>query len=502
MHENYLKNSWLKKQSEALASGGELKISKQLESGKNTARNRIDFILDEGTFEETDQLTKSHFLEKNFYTDGVITGFGKIDGREVAIFSQDFTLKGGSLGIQHANKICKIMDLAAKTGCPIIGILDSGGARIDEGIHALAGYGNIFLRNSRYSGIIPQISVVLGPCAGGAVYSPALTDFILTTNKISQMFITGPQVIKETMHETVTKEELGGAKTHATKSGISHITSETEEECFYNLKTLLSYLPSNYLTPTPIQPSIPKSTIDVESIIPKNSRHAYNIKDIIEAIVDEDSFFEIQAEFANNIVTGFANIEGEVVGIVANQPMMRAGAIDINASCKAARFINTCNNFNITILSLVDVPGFLPGVNQEHNGIIRHGAKLIYAYSNATVPKITVILRKAFGGSYIVMGSRHLGADMVYAWPNAQIAVMGASGAVNILHKNASGEQAETLKEKYSDEFLTPFIAAKYGYIDSIIEPNKTRSHIVRAMQITKNKVEKLQNRKFGNIPL
>lgn len=402
------------------------------------------------------------------------------------------------------------MDMASKIGCPIIGIVDSGGARIDEGIHALAGYGDIFMRNVRYSGIIPQISLVLGPCAGGAVYSPALTDFILTTNSISQLFITGPQVIEEVLHQTISKEELGGASVHATKSGVVHFVSETEEECFYTLKHLLTYLPNNYKSYSMPYESPTSPAPSINDIIPAQDHKSYDVRLLIESIMDMHSFFEIHQAFAPNIVVGFARLNGEVVGIVANQTLHKAGTLDIDASCKAARFIKTCNNFNIPLLSLVDVPGFLPGIEQEHNGIIRHGAKLIYAYAQATVPKITLIVRKAFGGAYIVMGSKHLGADLVYALPSAQIAVMGASGAVSILHKkklqNLEPEEASLLQKKliaeYEEKYLSPTIAAESGYIDAIIDPEKIREHLIRALQITNQKVELVPHRKHGNIPL
>ena len=505
------------KQSTALAGGGELRLQHQKKSGKKTVRERLEYLLDFESFEEIDQLATSHFLEKKYYTDGVIVGFGKISGRKVAIYAQDFSIKGGSLGNRHAQKICKVMDTAAKIGCPIIGILDSGGARIDEGIHSLAGYGEIFIRNTRYSGIIPQISIVLGPCAGGAVYSPALTDFIFATENISQLFITGPQVIKEVLHQEISKDDLGGANVHASKSGLVHFVAESEEDCFENIKMLLSYLPDNYKS-FPQEISIDKQensqepkTSDWENLIPHNPNKSYDIKKVIEAIVDEDSFFEIQKLYAQNIVIGFARIDGSTVGIVANQSLCKAGTLDIEASCKAARFIKTCNNFNIPIISLVDVPGFLPGVEQEHNGIICHGAKLIYAYAQATVPKITIILRKAYGGAYIVMGSKHLGADFNFALPISQIAVMGEKGAVSILHrknlKKIENQQEKLLadsqlQQQYKDEFLNPFIAAEHGYIDGIIKPEEMRNKIIKALDISSQKVEHLPKKKHGNIPL
>jgi len=525
---------WNVKNQAALDGGGKSRQEKQREAGKKTARERLDLLLDTDSFEEIDRLAISQFLgtQDTEYTDGVVTGFGTINGRKVALYAQDFTMRGGSLGARHAEKICKIMDLAAKVGCPIIGLIDSGGARIDEGIHALSGYSKIFMRNSRYSGVIPQISVILGPCAGGAVYSPALTDFIFMTEHISQMFITGPQVIEQVLHEKVTKEELGGSGVHGTKSGVAHVISTSEEACFISVKQLLSYLPGNYCEATPVievkrsSPSIPqgeRQTLlgahaepveayerDLQALIPANSSQSYDIKNIINTLVDHASFFELQPTFAANIITGLARIEGSVIGIVANQPLVKAGTIDIDASCKAARFIRMCDSFGIPIISLVDVPGYLPGVDQEHHGIIRHGAKLLYAYATATVTKITVILRKAFGGAYIVMGSKELGTDFNFAWPQAQIAVLGAKAAVTILHgkKLAQAEPdnrhelQKALESEYETEFLNPFVAAEHGYIDSIIEPNKTREHIVKALSICSDKVEVLPKKKHGNMPL
>ncbi len=526
-------------QQKALAGGGKEKIERQKKAGKYTAQQRLEILLDPESFEQIDQFVTSPILQNKNYTDGVITGFGKIDGKKVAIFAQDFTLKGGSVGIHHAKKICKIMDMAAKVGCPIIGIIDSGGARIDEGIHGLAGYGEIFLRNTRYSGVIPQISVILGPCAGGAVYSPALTDFILTTDKISQLFITGPNVIKQTLHQEITKEELGGARVHNQLSGVAHFIAQDENDCLQKLKVLLSYLPQNYLSqphktlPPHIDPINPESSFapahpdgstssphtdvskdeqkKLEKIVPADPNKSYDVKNIINAIFDKNSFFEIQELFAQNIVIGFAKLDGNVIGIVANQPLIKAGCIDIDTSCKAARFVRFCDSFGTPIISLVDVPGYLPGVGQEHNGIIRHGAKLLYAYAQATVPKITLILRKAYGGAYIVMGSKHLGADINFAWPNAQIAVMGAKGAVSILHSKKLKEIKDLqekeilqkeLEKNYQKDFLNPFTAAEYGYIDSIIEPNQTRNHLIKALEISQDKVEHLPKKKHGNIPL
>lgn len=488
------------------------KISLQKSSGKNTAQERINLILDENSFQEVDQFANSPILATKNYGDGVITGFGKINGRKVVIYSQDFTIRGGSVGTQHAKKICKIMDMAAKVGCPIIGVIDSGGARIDEGIHGLAGYGEIFLRNTRYSGIVPQISVILGPCAGGAVYSPALTDFILTTKNISHLFVTGPNVIKKALHQDITKEELGGALVHNQKSGVAHLISENENDCLEKLKVLLSYLPSNYLNEQQVEnETFQQEEINLETIIPENFNKSYDIKNVIKTIFDDDSFFEIQELFAQNIVIGFAKLNNLVVGIVANQPLVKAGCIDIDASCKVSRFVNFCNSFSVPIVTLVDVPGFLPGVEQEHNGIIRHGAKLLYAYSNATTPKITVILRKAYGGAYIAMASKHLGADFNFALPNSQIAVMDAKGATSILHRkkikeikneNEKEKYIKEIENKYKKDFLNPLVAAEHGYIDSIIEPNQTRNELIKALEFSLDKVEKLPHKKSSNIPL
>ena len=505
--------NWINKKKLALLGGGIEKKTRQKQAGKLTARERLNIFLDENSFFETDQLVTSPFLAERNYTDGVVTGFGKIDGRKVAIFSQDFTINGGSVGKHHAEKICKIMDMAAKVGCPIIGIIDSGGARIQEGIHALAGFGDIFLRNVKYSGVIPQISIILGPCAGGAAYSPALTDFIFTTDKISQLFITGPEVIKQTLHQEISKEELGGAKIHNSKSGVAHFLCQTEEKCFEEVKVLLSHLPNNYLDQNSINSkfTLPQKIDDLNQIIPKNPNKAYDIKDLITFIFDKNSFFEIQELFAQNIVIGFATLAGKSIGIVANQPLYMAGSLDISSSEKAARFIQFCDSFSIPIISLVDVPGFLPGIDQEQNGIVRHGAKLLHAYAQATTAKITVILRKAYGGAYVVMGSKHLGADFNFAWPNAEIAVMGAKGAVSILNgkelKNElfNGKRQileQNLVKNYENDYLNPFTAAEYGYIDSIINPKKTRFYLINALEIIENKVEKSPSKKHGNLPL
>lgn len=487
------------------------RADKQHKLGKKTAQERLNILLDPGSFQELDHLAKSVFLSEKFCTDGVITGFGKIEGKQVAVYAQDFTIKGGSLGKRHAEKICKIMDLAAKVGCPIIGIIDSGGARIDEGVHALSGFGQIFMRNARISGIVPQISIILGPCAGGATYSPALTDFIFTTAKISNMFITGPQVVEQVLHQKVNKEDLGGSWVHTQKSGVAHFIASDEEQCFNHVRQLLSYLPSNYLSiPDVAENAQEDDIVNMNDVVPSNFSQGYDIKNLIDVVFDSESFFEVQENFATSMVIGFARLNGHVVGVVANQPIVKAGVIDIDVSCKAARFIRFCDSFSLPIISLVDVPGFLPGVDQEHNGIIRHGAKLIYAYATATVPKITLILRKAFGGAYVVMGSKELGADFNFAWPDAQIAVLGAKGAVAILHRSelekVSPQDREILTQKlekqYEAEFMNPEIAAEHGYIDAIIEPSKTRQHLISALEISQNKVECLAKRKHGNIPL
>lgn len=510
MEAKTIKQQWEIRNVQAMLGGESSAIARQHALGKNTARTRLDLILDQNSFTEIDRLATSSILETKTYTDGVITGFGTINGRQVAIYAQDFTIKGGSLGKRHAEKICKVMDMAAKIGCPIIGIIDSGGARIDEGIHALAGYGQIFKRNSKYSGVIPQISIILGPCAGGAVYSPALTDFIFMTEKISQMFITGPQVIAEAVHQTITKEDLGGAQVHASTSGVAHVVAASEEECFAKVKALLELLPSSYLD----QPVASSQAQDIAQnsfpMVPSNANQPYNVKDVIASLVDPKSFYEIHQLFASNIITGLARIGGMVVGIVANQPMVKAGTIDIDASCKAARFIRFCDSFGIALVTLVDTPGYLPGVEQEHNGIIKHGAKLLYAYATASVAKITVVLRKAFGGAYIVMGSKEMGADFNFAWPHAEMAVLGAKAAVSIMHgKKLAATDPEQrpalqqiLESAYAEEFLNPFIAAEHGYIDAIIEPTDTRSQIIQALRITRDKVERGPERKHGNMPL
>ncbi len=496
---------------QALCGGGQKKHERQKQQGKLTARERIELLLDQESFLEIDRLATSLLQSSALYTDGVITGFGKIEERKVALFAQDFSIKGGSLGKRHAEKICKIMDMAAKVGCPVIGLLDSGGARIDEGIHALAGYGEIFKRNVRYSGVIPQISLILGPCAGGAVYSPALTDIIGMTEQISHMFITGPQVVKQVLHEQVTKEELGGTKTHTAQSGVCHLTFEHEQECFERTRQLITYLPDNYLDQPPeITAEEELDQSPLSSIIPTKSNQAYDMKQIITIVTDSGSFFELQESFASNIITGFARINGTSVGIVANQPLVMAGTIDIDASCKASRFINLCNSFSIPLISFVDVPGFLPGIEQEQNGIIRHGAKLLYAYAQATIPLITIITRKAFGGAYIVMGSKELGADFNFSWPTGQIAVLGPQAARIILHTKQTMDlppeeqklSNQEFERRYEDELLTPLVAAQMGSIDAIIEPEQTRATIIQSLEISSSKITKMPRKKAGSCPL
>ena len=500
----------------ALKGGGEERIKKQHEKGKLTARERIKLLLDEGSFVEMDMLvrhrTTDFGLDKQRVPgDGVVTGYGYIDGRLVFVFSQDFTVFGGSLSETHAMKITKIMDQAMKVGAPVIGLNDSGGARIQEGVRSLGGYAEIFLRNTLASGVIPQISAVMGPCAGGAVYSPAITDFIFMVKHSSYMFVTGPNVVKTVTHETVTYEELGGAVTHASKSGINHGTCENDVDCLKKIRKLMSYLPSNYLEDPPrIKTGDDPNRIDeaLDDIIPENPNQPYDMHEVIQTIIDKDSFFEIMPDFARNIIVGFARIDGYSVGIVANQPSHLAGVLDIDASVKGARFVRFCDAFNIPLITFEDVPGFLPGTNQEWGGIIRHGAKLLYAFSEATVPKITVITRKAYGGAYDVMNSKHIRADVNLAWPTAEIAVMGPKGAAEIIFKKEIGnaEDPEAMlaqKEKeYREKFANPFLAAEMGYIDEVIEPRFTRRRIVQALHMLENKVETNPAKKHGNIPL
>ena len=499
--------------------GGEKRIEAQHKKGKFTARERIEMLLDEGSFEEFDMFvhhrTVDFGLDKQSYlSDGVVTGYGTIDGRLVYVFSQDFTVFGGSLSEMYAQKICKVMDKALKVGAPIIGINDSGGARIQEGVKSLGGYADIFQKNIMASGVVPQISAIFGPCAGGAVYSPALTDFTIMSKDTSYMFVTGPKVVKTVTNEVVTTEELGGASVHSTKSGVAHFAAEDEEEGILIIRKLLSYLPQNNMEDPPLTVSedpIDRLEDSLNKIIPDNPNKPYDIKDVIFAIVDDGEFLEVQRNYAANIVTGYAKFNGVPVGIVANQPNYLAGVLDINASRKAARFVRFCDAFNIPIVTLVDVPGFLPGTAQEYGGIIIHGAKLLFAYGEATVPKITIILRKAYGGAYDVMSSKHLRGDINYAWPGSEIAVMGSKGAVEVLYGREAGkidneeERAKFIQKKeqeYKDKFANPYVAAKYGYIDDVIEPRNTRFRIIRALQMLATKKDTNPPKKHSNIPL
>jgi propionyl-CoA carboxylase beta chain len=503
------------KLAKAYLGGGESRIEKQHAKKKLTARERVLYFLDESSFEEIGALvthrTKDFGMEKQvFYGDGVITGYGTVDGRLVYIFAQDFTVFGGSLSETHAEKICKIMDLAIKVGAPVIGLNDSGGARIQEGVRSLGGYADIFYRNVEASGVIPQISAIMGPCAGGAVYSPAMTDFTLMVEDTSYMFVTGPNVVKTVTNEEVTSEELGGASTHSSKSGVAHITSANDVTCLDDVKKLLSYLPqSNKETPKAL-PFTPENEVreTLASIIPENPNQPYDMHSVIEGIIDEDSFYEIHKNYAENILVGFARLGGKSIGIVANQPMFLAGVLDVKSSKKAARFVRFCDCFNIPLLVLEDVPGFLPGTDQEWNGIIVNGAKLLYAFSEATVPRVTVITRKAYGGAYDVMNSKHIGADMNFAWPTAEIAVMGAKGAAEIIFKKdiKSAEDPEaTWKEKeaeYANLFANPYSAAERGFIDEVILPQNTRRKLIKAFAMLENKKTDRPKRKHGNIPL
>ncbi len=495
--------------------GGEKRIAKQHEKKKLTARERVEYLMDEGSFEEIGMLvthrTTDFGMEKEqYYGDGVITGYGTINGRLVYVFAQDFTVFGGALSETHAEKICKVMDMAVKNGAPMIGLNDSGGARIQEGVRSLGGYADIFYRNVQSSGVIPQISAIMGPCAGGAVYSPAMTDFTMMVENTSYMFVTGPNVVKTVTNENVTSEELGGASTHSTKSGVAHTTSANDVECLEDIKKLLSYLPQNNKETAPkVDFELNDEVRDsLSNIIPDSANKPYDMHGVISGIIDEDSFFEIHKDFAENIIVGFARIGGRSVGIVANQPMYLAGVLDVNSSTKAARFTRFCDAFNIPLLVLVDVPGFLPGTNQEWSGIIVHGAKLLYALSEATVPRVTVITRKAYGGAYDVMNSKHIGADMNFAWPTAEIAVMGAKGASEIIFKREIAEaddSAAKLLEKeaeYAEKFANPYRAAQRGFIDEVILPKDTRRKLIKAFSMLENKKVETPNRKHGNIPL
>ncbi len=496
--------------------GGKARIDSQHKKGKLTARERIHFLLDEGSFEEigmfvTHRSTEFGLQREKYLGDGVVTGYGTIHGRPVYVFAQDFTVFGGSLSEMHAKKICRIMDLAMQNGCPVIGLNDSGGARIQEGVDSLGGYADIFYRNTLASGVVPQISAIMGPCAGGAVYSPALTDFILMVQNTSYMFVTGPNVVKTVTHEEVTSEELGGANTHATKSGVTHFACANGMECIQYIKKLLSYIPQNCeeLPPAlPYEQSESEIRPELNTIVPDNSNTPYDIRDVINGVIDTDSFFEVHKDYAENIVVGFARLGGKSIGIVANQPAYLAGVLDIHASVKAARFVRFCDCFNIPLLVFEDVPGFLPGTDQEWNGIITNGAKLLFAFCEATVPRITVITRKAYGGAYDVMNSKHIGADMNYAWPTAEIAVMGAKGAAEIIFKKeiSEAENPEAkLKEKeqeYLEHFANPYRAAERGFIDEVIKPEQTREKLIKAFKMLENKAVKLPRKKHANIPL
>ncbi len=531
------------RRAKAAIGGGQLKIDKQHQQGKLTARERIEVLLDPGTFVEVDNFVEGRIddfeLDKRRVPgDGVVTGYGEIDGRTVFVASEDFTVIGGTLGEYHSMKIARIQDMAMTMKAPMICINDSGGARIEEGISSLSGYAGMFLRHTKASGVIPQIAVILGPCSGGACYAPAICDFIFMVRDISKMFITGPNVVKTVINEEVSTEELGGAQVHATKSGVSHFTYDTEGECLMGVRKLLAYLPSNFEQKPPKSLSSEKrekaflsmnkmlerigtnkkpqlvATTSVnpcsriQEIVPDNSRIAYDVKEVIDCIVDKDSFFEVQKEFAANVVVGFSRMNGAVVGIVANQPKQMAGSLDYHASDKMARFIRFCDCFNIPLITLVDVPAFLPGTAQEHNGIIRHGAKVLYAYSEATVPKISLIMRKAYGGAYIAMNSKDMGADMVFAWPIAEIAVMGADGAVNIAFKrkikNASDPEAmrAQCKKEYEERFLNPYVAASRGYVNEVIQTYETREKLLKALRVLKSKSVEAPRKKHGNIPL
>jgi propionyl-CoA carboxylase beta chain len=504
--------------------GGEKRRERQHKEGKMSARERIEFLLDDGSFEETDKLVTHRcndfgMTEQKYYGDGFITGYGRIEGRLVYVFAQDFTVFGGSLSETNAAKIVKIMDLAAKTGAPVIGLNDSGGARIQEGVMSLAGYAEIFLRNTLYSGVVPQISAIMGPCAGGAVYSPAITDFVFMVDKTSYMFITGPDVIKTVTHEDVTKEQLGGAMTHNETSGVAHFLAHDDAECLSMVRELFSFLPSNNIDDPPRKASsdpIDRADGALDNIVPEQSNQPYDMKDVIHAVVDDGYFFEVQDHYAKNIVVGFARLDGRPIGIVANQPAMLAGTLDINASIKGARFVRFCDCFNIPLVTFEDVPGFLPGTAQEYGGIIKHGSKLLYAFAEATVPKVTVITRKAYGGAYCVMASKHIRTDVNYAWPSAEIAVMGPEGAVDIVYKReleraANGsalKEAERQSvrnskiEEFRQRFANPYVAAEHGFVDAVIQPRDTRKKLIQSLAMLETKRDKNPPKKHGNIPL
>lgn len=505
-----------KKNEQAFKGGGEERLKKQKEGGRLTARERLDILLDPGSFVEMDRFvthrcTNFGMNDKRYPGDGVITGYGRVNGKLVYVYSQDFTVFGGSLSQTQAKKICKIQEMALKNGAPMIGINDSGGARIQEGVEALGGYADIFLRNTMASGVIPQISAIMGPSAGGAVYSPSITDFIFMVENTSYMFVTGPDVIKTVTHEDVTKDALGGATTHASKSGVAHFSTKNDKHCLLMIRELLSFLPSNNLDDAPVIP--PKDAPDrieekLNDIIPDSSKKPYDMKELIKLVVDEGYFLEVHEHYAKNIIVGFSRLNGKSVGIVANQPQVLAGCLDIDASKKAARFIRFCDAFNIPLITFVDVPGFLPGTNQEWNGIITHGAKLLYAYAEATVPKITLITRKAYGGAYCVMASKHLRSDVNLAYPSAEIAVMGPEGAVNIIFreqiKNSKdpNKTRQELTDNYQQTFANPYRAAELGYIDEVIEPSMTRKRLIQSLEMLKNKQDTMPRKKHGNIPL
>ncbi|MEK3991101.1 MULTISPECIES: carboxyl transferase domain-containing protein [Robertmurraya] len=495
--------------------GGDQKIEKQHEKGKLTARERIELLVDKGTFIELNPFIEHRCKDFGLENqkgpgDGVVTGYGKVNGRPIYLFSQDFTVFGGALGEMHANKIANVMDLAAKNGAPFVGMNDSGGARIQEGVVSLDGYGKIFYRNAIYSGVIPQISVIMGPCAGGAVYSPAITDFVFMVDQTSQMFITGPKVIETVTGEKISPEDLGGAKVHNSISGNAHFRASTEEEVLAEVRQLLSYLPQNNEEKAPISKYEDNWDYrpDLTDVVPFDAVRPYDVRKVIEQVVDEDSFMEVQKDFAKNIVIGYARVKGEVIGLVCNQPKFMAGGLDIDSSDKAARFIRFCDSFNIPIITFEDVTGFFPGIKQEHGGIIRHGAKILYAYSEATVPKLTIILRKAYGGAYVALNSKSIGADLVFAWPNAEIAVMGPQGAANIIFareinqsEDPEATRAQKIKE-YREKFANPYVAASMGMVDDVIDPRETRIKIIQSLEMLRNKKETRPNKKHGNIPL
>ncbi|HEU4597376.1 MAG TPA: acyl-CoA carboxylase subunit beta [Pyrinomonadaceae bacterium] len=506
----------LERQRRAAEGGGPARVARQHEAGKWTARERVEFFLDEGTFEEFDQFVQHRSTDfgleqQKFPGDGVVTGHGLVEGRRVFVFAQDFTIFGGSLSETHAEKICKVLDLAMRVGAPVVGLNDSGGARIQEGVVSLGGYADIFLRNTLASGVVPQISCIMGPCAGGAVYSPAITDFNVMVKNTSYMFITGPDVIRTVTHEDVSKEDLGGADTHNRVSGVAHFAADSDEHALQLVRELLSFIPSNNMEDPPralCADSAERADASLDTLVPEASNQPYDIRDVIHAVVDERYFFEVHAHYAPNIVVGFARLGGQSVGIVANQPAYLAGVLDIDASVKAARFVRFCDCFNIPLVVFEDVPGFLPGVRQEHGGIIRHGAKLLYAFAEATVPKITVITRKAYGGAYCVMASKHIRTDINFAWPTAEIAVMGAEGAVGVLYRREIAEASDpeaARRERVSEfeeKFANPYVAAERGFIDEIIRPSQTRSKLIKALALLENKRDTNPPKKHGNIPL